>query len=140
MKIRNFLITLFIATFSIPTLADIAIVVHPNNPLANLTKEDAAKIFLSKTKTFPNGKEVSIIDLEEGDEIRNAFYEKVTNKSASQVKAYWSRLIFTGKGQPPKVAIDSDEVISAISNNENAIGYIDTDDINENVKVIFKVP
>lgn len=140
MKIRNFLITLFMTAFSIPTLADIAIVVHPNNPLANLTKEDAAKIFLSKTKIFPNGKEVSIIDLEEGDEIRNAFYEKVTNKSASQVKAYWSRLIFTGKGQPPKVAIDSDEVISAISNDENAIGYIDTDDINENVKVIFKVP
>ena len=119
--------------------ADIAIVVHPDNPLSTATKEEVSKLFLAKTKMFANGKQINLVDLEEGDEIRDKFYQAVTDKTPSQVKAYWSRLIFTGKGQPPRVVLDSDEVVSAVAADANTIGYLDSDSVNSSVKVIFTI-
>lgn len=122
------------------TYSDIAIVTHPDNPLSSVSKEEVGKIFLAKTKTFSNGKKIKLLDLEEGDETRDKFYQAVTNKTPSQVKAYWSRLIFTGKGQPPQVFMDSDEVVEAITENPDSIGYIDPDSVTSAVKVILTLP
>jgi len=33
---------------------------------------------------------------------RDDFYNKVTGKSAAQMKAYWSKIIFTGKANHPR--------------------------------------
>ena len=120
--------------------SDIAIVAHPDNPLSSATKEDVGKIFLAKTKTLPNGKQIKLLDLEEGNETRDKFYQAVTNKTPSQVKAYWSRLIFTGKGQPPQVFMDSDEVVEAIAETPESIGYVDPSAVTSAVKVILTLP
>ena len=60
------------------------------------------------------------------------------NKSGSQLKSYWSKLVFTGKGTPPKVVANDAEVISLISANPNLIGYIDAAAVTGTVKVIAK--
>ncbi|PCJ16619.1 MAG: phosphate ABC transporter substrate-binding protein [Gammaproteobacteria bacterium] len=132
-------IAIFNFTFTGYALADIAIIVHRDSPLANATPEEISKIFLAKTKTFPNGQKIKLLDLEEGDETRDKFYKAVANKTPSQVKAYWSRLIFTGKGQPPQVLIDSEEIIEAIEEDPNGIGYVDPEAITDSVKVILTI-
>ncbi|PCJ16617.1 MAG: phosphate ABC transporter substrate-binding protein [Gammaproteobacteria bacterium] len=135
---RTINLSVFLAvTLSMAAHADIAIVVHPDNPLAQATSAEISKIFLAKTKTYSNGEKIKLLDLEEGDELRDQFYKMVANKTPSQVKAYWSRLIFTGKGQPPQVLIDSDEIVEAIEENANGIGYIDPESITDSVKVIL---
>lgn len=130
---------LLLATISTTCYADIAVIVHPKNALSQASTEEISKIFLAKTKTFSNGKKIELLDLEEGDETRNQFYQAVANKTPSQVKAYWSRLIFTGKGQPPQVLMDSDEIVEAIAETENGIGYIDLGSLNDSVKVILTI-
>ena len=121
------------------TRADIAVIVHPSNAVAQASTEEVSKFFLAKTKTFNNGNKIELLDLEEGNETRNQFYQSVSNKTPSQVKAYWSRLIFTGKGQPPQVFMDSDEIVEAIAETENGIGYIHTNSLNDSVKVILTI-
>ncbi|PCI49650.1 MAG: phosphate ABC transporter substrate-binding protein [Moraxellaceae bacterium] len=128
-----------LSIYSASVWAGVAIIVHPSNPLGNITAQEASKIFLAKTKTFANGKKIVIYDQEEGTEIRDQFYSSVTNKSASQVKAYWSRLIFTGKGQPPKVVFDDDEVVEAVGAEENAVGYVDSEAVTGDVKVVLEI-
>ena len=128
---------LLVVSMSITAYADIVVVVHPDNPLTQASNAEISKIFLAKTKTFANGEKIKLLDLEEGDELRNQFYQAVANKTPSQVKAYWSRLIFTGKGQPPQVLLDSDEIVEAIEEDENGIGYIDPDSVTGSVKVIL---
>lgn len=130
---------LIFLAFSSTLYADIAIVVHRDSPLASATQEEISKIFLAKTKTFANGQKIKLLDLEEGDETRNQFYQTVANKTPSQVKAYWSRLIFTGKGQPPQVLMDSDEIVESIAEDPNSIGYVDPDSITDSVKVIYTI-
>ncbi|MBV1884752.1 MAG: phosphate ABC transporter substrate-binding protein [Gammaproteobacteria bacterium] len=128
---------LLMISVSMTTYADIVVVVHPDNPLTQASNAEVSKIFLAKTKTFSNGEKIKLLDLEEGHELRDQFYQSVANKTPSQVKAYWSRLIFTGKGQPPQVLLDSDEIVEAIEEDANGIGYIDPDSVTDSVKVIL---
>lgn len=116
--------------------AETAVVVNPGNDVP-ITSDDVAKLYLGKTKTFPNGKPATPLERSEGSAIRLQFLEKIVDKSESQMKAYWSRLIFTGKGVPPN-AVDSDkEVKELVAKDPGAIGYIDVTSVDDTVKVVL---
>ena len=118
-------------------VAEIAVIVNPANP-DTITKDDIAKIYMAKTKTFPGGKTAIPIDRTEGSAVRVEFVSKVIDKDEAQLKSYWSRLIFTGKGVPPKV-LDSDaEVKELVARNPDAIGFVDAGVVDDSVKVIGK--
>ena len=104
-----------------------------------VTAEQVSNIFLGKSNKLPSGTKVVPIDQEEGENPRNEFYQKVVKKDPSQLNAYWSRLIFTGKGQPPKVVLDDDEVIETIAADTRTIGYISKDAVDDTVTVILNV-
>jgi hypothetical protein len=79
------------------------------------------------------------LDLPESNELRDAFYKKVTDRDASQVKAVWSRLIFTGQGQPPKELPDAAAVKKAVAADPKLVGYIDKSDVDASVKVVLSL-
>jgi len=122
---------------SFAVMADIVVVAHPSVKDASVSKEDVAKIFLGKSNKLPSGTSVIPIDQEDDSAARVAFHDKVTDKNPSQLTAYWSRLVFTGKGQPPKTVMDDDEVKDLVANNPNIIGYIDKASVDGTVKVIY---
>jgi hypothetical protein len=117
------LFTLMIATgFSINALAG-SIIVHPSN--ANVLNDSTiSKMFLGKKKSFPSGDKVVPVNMSEGSAETGEFNSKVLNKSASQLKAYWSKLVFTGKGSPPSTVDNDAEMIKLIAANPNMIGFI----------------
>jgi hypothetical protein len=57
-------------------------------------------------------------------------------RSSSQVSAYWSKLVFTGKGIPPKEVADDAAVVDLVSKNPSVIGYIDKASVTDAVKVV----
>lgn len=103
----------------------------------SLSSSDAKKLFLGKLKKLPNGASPVVIEYTDGTPIRAEFHDAVTNKSESQLQAYWSKLIFTGKGTPPKAVGSAAEVIAEVSSNPAAVGYIDSSEVTGDVKVIF---
>jgi len=115
--------------------AEVAVIVNPSNS-ASMSNEDVAKLYLGKTKKFTDGNNAVPIDRKEGSEIRVQFIETVVGKDESQMKSYWSRLIFTGKGVPPKVADSDQEVKELVSRNPDIIGYIDASSVDDSVKVV----
>lgn len=114
-------------------LADIAVIVNPKNPAASMGAADVANIYLGKVSGL------TTVDLPEGSPIRDAFYQKVTNKNAVQVKSIWARLVFTGAAFPPKQAASAEEVKKIVSGDAKAIGYIDKSAIDDSVKAILVV-
>ena len=122
------------------TFADIAVIVHPSVNFDNLDNEQVQRIFLGKTKKFPNGQQAVPINQNSGTPLQNEFNEKVCNKDANQYRAYWSQLIFTGKGTPPEDAGGNSEVLELISKNPNLIGFVDSSAVTASVKVVLKVP
>ena len=77
------------------------------------------------------------IDLTEGTPARDEFYAKLTGKSAAQIKAHWSKIIFTGRGLPPKEVLDANEVKRRLAENPNAISYIDQNMVDSSVRVLY---
>lgn len=119
------------------TAADVVVVVSAKNPATELSKSQVADIFLGKKSRFPDGSPAVPVDQVEDSIARNAFYARFAGKSPAQLKAYWSKIIFTGRGQPPKEVADSAEVKKLIVDNPNAIGYIEQGMVDGSVKVLL---
>jgi ABC-type phosphate transport system substrate-binding protein len=120
--------------------AEVAVIVHPSLGVDSLTEDDVARLFLGKAKSFPGGAQAVPINQNEGLPARAKFNETVCKKNASQYKAYWSQLVFTGKGTPPKDGGTEAEVKALIAANPSMIGYIDASAVDASVKVVYKIP
>jgi ABC-type phosphate transport system substrate-binding protein len=115
---------------------DVVPVVSAKSPIARLDSAQVADIFLGKTSRFPDGSIAEPVDQGEDSPLRERFYAQFTGKSPAQVKAYWSKIIFTGRGQPPRQAADSSEVKKIVAANPHAIGYIDASQVDSSVRVL----
>jgi len=116
---------------ALPAMADVVVVVNPKAAESSMTKDQVAQFFLGKSTAM------SPVDQPESAPIRAEFYKKVTDKEASQVKALWSKLVFTGKATMPKEAADSAAVKKMVASDPKAIGYIEKSAVDASVKVIY---
>ncbi|MBE0370815.1 MULTISPECIES: substrate-binding domain-containing protein [Pseudoalteromonas] len=132
-------VILAVSTFSLfntsSAFAEVAIVVHPSNA-SSFDQKHIKKIFLGKAKSFSNGRSAILISTSSKDPVTDEFNKKVIGKSSSQVKAYWSKILFTGKGTPPQEMGSASDVIAAVASNPDAIGYVDASAISDTVKVV----
>ncbi|MCC2961587.1 hypothetical protein LK540_14245 [Massilia sp. IC2-278] len=119
---------------SVPALAEVVVVVNPKAAEASMTKDQVAQFFLGKSSAM------TPIDQSEDSPQRAEFYKKVTDKDASQAKALWSKLVFTGKATMPKEVANSAAVKAAVAANPKAIGYMDKASVDASVKVVYTAP
>ena len=117
-----------------PAMAEVVIVVNAKNAATHMTLEQASQFFLGKSTMF------TPVDQSEGSPIRAEFYKKVADKEPSQVKALWSKLVFTGKGTLPKEYNSSADVKKAVAADPNGIGYIEKSAVDASVKVVGTLP
>ena len=128
------LVAAAILAASVPALAEVVVVVNPKAAEASMTKDQIAQFFLGKSSSM------TPVDQPEDAPIRAEFYKKVTDKEASQAKALWSKLVFTGKATPPKEVANSAAVKAAVAANPKAIGYMDKASVDASVKVVYTAP
>lgn len=115
--------------------AEIAVIVNASNT-SQIDTKTISRIFLGKMKSFPDGGQAVPMNQASGSTATEEFNNKVLKKSSSQLKAYWSKLVFTGKGTPPKDVGGDAEMLKLISANPNLIGYVDAASVDGSVKVI----
>jgi len=113
-----------------------AVIVHPDNT-SEFDQGTIERLFLAKQKTFPSGEQAVPIEIKRPSKERETFNKKVIGKSDIQIRTYWAMLIFSGKGKPPKQVDTQEQVIELVSHNRNMVGYVASDHINNEVRVIF---
>jgi len=118
-------------------MAEIAVIVHPSNGAA-LDKDAIQRIFLGKTRGFPGGGEAVPISFKEGSPEEEEFTKNVLAKTPKQLKAYWAKMVFTGKGTPPRQTDSLQEMLNLISANPNLIGFAPAGAVTGSVKVVGK--
>ena len=137
-RVRLTLIALALSlSASAAALADVVAVVSSTSSVMMLNRTQIADIFLGRTTRFPDGSPAVPIDQTEGTLVRDEFYTKFVGKSAAQIKAHWSKIIFTGRGQPPKAVSNSSETKKLVVANPNAIGYIEQNMIDTSVRAVL---
>ncbi|NVK73116.1 MAG: phosphate ABC transporter substrate-binding protein [Oceanospirillaceae bacterium] len=134
-KFLGCLMLIVFSIFSSYLYSEIAIIVHKENKVS-INSGDLKKIFLSKRNTFPESNEVVVVINHKRDsELRTKFDEIVLGKNPSQSVAYWSKLVFSGKGNPPKEVDTDADVISLVAKNPSLIGYIELINVTDDVHV-----
>jgi len=133
-KLFSVLLLSALGAAALPASAEIVVIVSKQNPATRMFSEQASQFFLGKSNLF------TPVDQADGSAIRNEFYKKVADKDAAQVKALWSKLVFTGKATPPKEYPNSADVKKAVAADPKAIGYIDKSAVDDTVKVILTLP
>lgn len=128
-KIKMGLMVAALLSVSVPALAQVVIVSAKSTAAVNAGM--VSSIFLGKST------ELTAVDLPDGSALRDTFYQKATGKEGAQLKAYWAKLVFTGKAQPLKELANDAEVKKFVAANPNAIGYIDKGSVDGSVKVVL---
>lgn len=133
---RSIIIALGLFLGTGAAFADVVVVVSEKSAVTSLNKNQLVDIFLGKSARFPGGGLAVPIDQSEGTVARDEFYATFTGKTAAQLKAHWSKIIFTGRGQPPRAAPNSVETKKLLLQNPNAIGYIERSAVDASVRVV----
>ena len=116
---------------------DVVAVVSSKSSVTALSANQVGDIFLGKSNRFPDGSPAVPIDQAEGSPARDAFYAKVTGKSPAQLKAHWSKIIFTGRGQPPREVTNGAALKKLVADDPKAIGYIEQDLLDGSVRTLL---
>ena len=111
----------------------IDIVAIGNPAAAPLTRDQLANVYLGHNQAL------TPLDQPESAAIRADYYKRLTGRDASQIKAMWARLTFTGKGQSPRELSDSNAVKKAVAADPKAIGYIEKSAVDDSVKVLVNL-
>lgn len=138
-RIARFLLAGFGLLLAADSQAEIVVIVAANSPIATLSQTQVSDIFLCKSATFPGGSLAVPLDQAEGSPIRLEFYNKTTGKTPELLKAYWSKMIFTGQGEPPREITDSEKIKKLVANNPHYIGYVDKSAIDSSVKMVLSI-
>jgi len=117
--------------------AELVVIVSSRNPNPVLNAEQVSAIFLGQTGRFPDGAAAVAIDQGLGAAQRDLFYRQLTGKSPALLKAHWSKMVFTGRGQPPREAASDAAVRRMVADNPSMIGYIERAALDPSVRPVL---
>lgn len=100
------------------------VVVHADNAMAGIERDDLSRMFLKRLVKWPNGVRAEPIDLAPRQPARLAFSGKVHKKTVGAIVAYWQQQIFSGREVPPAEKATEADVIAFIRKNPGAVGYV----------------
>jgi len=139
-QVPSLAISLLLPLLCAPACAqNLVVVVSAKSEAAKLTTDQVASIFLGSVKSFPGGDKAVPVDQSPGTPSYIDFYSRAAGRSEAQMKAYWSRMVFTGKGSPPQDAGDGAAVKKLVAANPNLVGYIDAALVDGSVKVLSEI-
>ena len=118
---------------------DLVVIVSAHSPVEALRADQVAAIFLGQSPRFPNGALATALDQPVGSPERDQFYGRVAGKTPALLKAHWSKMVFTGRGQPPRELRGSAAVRKAVADDPALIGYIEREALDPSVRPVLLV-
>lgn len=125
------------SAFPAATATDtLVIVVSAGSPLTGMSQSHLIDMYLGRATRFPDGRPVVPLDQEYGASARDRFYTEFVGRTPAEVKAHWSKLIFTGRGRPPQRLTGDEAVRRRVAEDASAIGYIDISAVDASVRIL----
>ncbi len=122
-----------------PARADdsLVVVMGSTSGIDSLTREEVINIFLGRFRQLPNGQAALPVDQPSDPALLADFYQRLVNKKPAEIRAYWSRLVFSGKTAPPRQAKSQQDMLQWLSSNPGAVGYMRSDERPPQLKVVL---
>lgn len=117
--------------------SDIAVIVHSDVEVQDLSFAELRKIMLGDRQFWPSGQKITLIVAEPVDAGRSVLLDKVYNMSEQQYRQYWIARVFRGEvAEDPKVVISSEGVIEMVGVLSGSIAFVDFDDVPSGVRTL----
>ncbi|WP_018412482.1 type 2 periplasmic-binding domain-containing protein [Methyloversatilis thermotolerans] len=116
--------------------AELMIIVNQGSGIEQLSREEASHVFLGRLKTLPSGTPAVVLDTRP---LREAFYRALVGKSLPEINAYWARLRFSGRTQPPDQIEDASEVLERVARQPGAIGFVEMPANDRRVRQVLRL-
>ncbi|MEO7034159.1 MAG: hypothetical protein ABI548_09725 [Polyangiaceae bacterium] len=100
------------------------VIVHPENPASELSRDFLAEAFLKRTTRWGNGEALRPVDQRSTSVARKKFSDSVLRRSVAAVKNYWQQRIFSGRDLPPPELESDEAVVAYVVNHRGAVGYV----------------
>lgn len=137
---KTFLAITLLGLSSSNALAEIAVIVDSSISVDSINVEQLERLYLDKPASIQASTRLTPVDQKKGSALRKEFARKVLGKTEAELSRYWSRLMFSGKGQPPRGYDGDAAVIREVTGNPGRIGYIDAEAVTDDTTVILRIP
>lgn len=117
---------------------ELVVVVSQASPVQQLSRAAVSALYLGNLGTHEADHDLKPLDLQDGD-VRDDFYNQLLGRSRNQMRAYWSRMVFTGKGKPPR-AYAANEVRQALQANPALIAYLPRSQLDATLRPLLTLP
>ena len=103
--------------------AEIVLVTAIDSTISELSRDEAEQLYMGRRAALSARGALLLLDLPTGP-VRDQFYRLLTGKNPSQIRAYWSRMVFTGRALPPTESADASDAHRILLENPNAVAYL----------------
>ncbi|AOF81479.1 hypothetical protein BSY238_1775 [Methyloversatilis sp. RAC08] len=135
--LSRLLLALWLALYGAAAAAHgIAVIVNPDSGIDSISREEVSHLFLGRIKHLLPGTPAVVIDTLP---LRQAFYQALVRRGLPEIDAYWARLRFSGRTQPPMQIESAEMVIERVARDRNAIGYIDGALVDSRVRPVLRL-
>ncbi|MDX1802999.1 MAG: hypothetical protein R3292_02885 [Alcanivorax sp.] len=138
MRICKFLMVLMALALPWNAIAAIVIVTSPHSALSQVKQSQLRQLYLRGSQHLGEQK-VLALDLPDNSALRDRFYQQAVGKSASQVKTFWARMIFTGRGVPPRQVGGVSDMINTLRHQPDTLGYLPEGKVPSDLKVLMRL-
>jgi len=132
-----FMLFCSLASVSGSVLAEGVVVITSEDNKENITEDDVRNIFLGKVGEFSSGKKAEPLNIISTDPSYEIFSRRVLRKSPSQLRAYWAKRVFTGKGLPPVVVGTKEELLEAVTEKDSRISYVELNGEYKGIRMVL---
>jgi ABC-type phosphate transport system substrate-binding protein len=117
---------------------DIIIIANKDVPDSTLTQDEIKKIFLGRMVHWSDNSRIHAATVRD-EGIHEKFLKQYLEKTEAKWKIYWKRMVFTGRGVPPKSINTEAELIAYVAETKGALGYISSDNISGDSQPVVKI-
>lgn len=118
--------------------AELVVVVNARCGVAAMTRNEVVNVFFGRNRQFFNGVEAQPVDMPDSHPDRARFYSGLVGKDISEINAYWSRQVFSGRMQPPVKVNSAEEVLKWVVSHPGGIGFVDLAKADARVRVVYE--
>ncbi len=134
------LFAMLLASSALPaTAADWVLVANPKAGITRLSQDEVTNIYLGRYRRLASGITAEPIDQPADSTLKANFYRQLVGKSLGEINAYWARLVFTGKTQPPHIATSSEDAIQRVASHPGSLAYIERTKVDTRVAIVFEM-
>jgi len=116
---------------------DIAVVVHADVPVENLTRADLRRILLGDREFWPSGVRVTLLIRAPISRERDVVVKDVCEMSEAQFRQHWIGKVFRAEvGSGPKIVYSQEMALDQVSRTPGAITLVQMPVTTHNVKIL----